>query len=85
MLLKLMGTEDLPDDNPAKDCLLLANVNSVKYRKNTEDKTAYLDVSYDTPLNGLIAETFHLNANAYLMNDAGKTIQAYSPHVFLMT
>lgn len=73
MLLKIMGSENLPDDSPYKSCTVLSGVKCVNYKKDESKRQAFLDVVFEGS-----REEFFLGGNAYLMNDAGKTVQAFS-------
>lgn len=77
-MIKIMSDEPGFDDEPTKDCLIIGGVTSAKYRKNVETGEAILTLTYDHFVEGLDKEDFVLKANAYLMNDAGKTVQTFS-------
>lgn len=77
MIVKIMGSDDMPDSNPAKPCKIVAYVNEVNYHSlGTGEKC--LTVYYQQPLRELMQEDFVLNGNAYLMSDDGKTIQSFA-------
>lgn len=76
MILKLMNDENLPDDNPAKGFRIVDQVREVTLSR-TETGEQMLDVVYRIPNDNLLDERFILQGNAYLMNDAGKTIQPF--------
>lgn len=77
MILKLMGTENLPDGDMAKPCQIIDYINEVKYVCLGTGERA-LDVQYSKPNRELSSERFILHGNAYLMNDGGKTIQSFA-------
>lgn len=79
MIIKIMSDEAGFDDRPTKDCLIISGVTSAKYYKNVATKECFLTVTYDRLVEGLDKEDFVLKANAYLMNDSGKTIQSFAP------
>lgn len=79
MILKLMSEENLSDDDMAKSCSIIDYVNEVNYRSTGTGEMA-LDVQYTKANREATTETFILRANAYLMNDAGKTIQSFASH-----
>ncbi len=81
MILKLMDCDcTLMDDSQLKGCRIVDGVQEVRLHRLGTDEMA-LDVQYRVPNRGLDAETFVLSANAYLMNDGGKTIQSFGPAV----
>ena len=75
MFLKLMGVEDLPDTDQAKSFQMVANVDRVGKTVYEKDGVLRVDllVVFSNP-SKCIEERLTLQANAYLMNDAGKTI-----------
>jgi hypothetical protein len=80
MLLKLMSSENKPDDSTSKGCTIIDKVRDITYFKNEPTNEMCLRVTYSEPLRELITELFTLSGNAYLMNDSGKTIQSYACH-----
>ena len=85
MFLKLMNNDSMPDDSHAKGCTIIANVVEAKYGARRvsnasppDDWETYVDVTYSHPNRGSIQETFVLKANAYLMNESGRTIQSFT-------
>lgn len=84
MILKLMSSENMSDDNTGKGCRIVDDVCEVLYSKREvkeETEVTYetiLDVTYRSPNRGTLTETFYMQGNAYLMNDSGKTIQSYA-------
>lgn len=78
MLIQLMSDENIPDDDPAKGCTIVANVVEVKFSRLGTGE-ACLHVEYSQPNRGLTAEDFVLRGNAYLMNDSGKTVRSFTP------
>lgn len=79
MILKLMGCENMPDDDPLKTCQIIDDIQEAKFEYLTTGEAA-LSVQYRKPNRGLTRETFVLKANAYLMNDNGKTVQAFGSY-----
>jgi hypothetical protein len=77
MLLKLMGQENMPDDDPRKTSQIIDDIQECKLHYLHTGEAA-LAVLYRKPCRGTMTETFVLKANAYLMNDNGKTLQGYS-------
>lgn len=77
MLLKLMGQENMADEDSRKTSQIIDDVQEVKFTYLFTGEAA-LAVQYRRPNRGVTSETFVLKANAYLMNDNGKTIQGYS-------
>lgn len=78
MFLKLMGSENLFDDNTSKGCRIVANVAEVNFYRNGGTGDPCLDVTYSIANRGTLTETFVMDGNAYLMNDSGKTFQSFS-------
>jgi len=78
MLLKLMSSENKPDDSMSKGCTIIDKIRDVTYFKETKTNEMCLRVTYSEPLRELCSELFVLKGNAYLMNDSGKTIQSYA-------
>jgi hypothetical protein len=72
MLLKIMSAENIPDDDSRKLFMLHSNVASVEFGRWENKPTAC--VHY---LDGTTNETVPLAGNAYLMNDAGKTVASF--------
>ena len=80
MIVKLMSAENLPDDHPSKGCRIVDKVHDVNFHKIPTGESA-LTISYATPNSGgasAIDETITLQGNVFVMNESGKTIQAFS-------
>jgi hypothetical protein len=67
MYLKIMSAEDLPDSDPKKSFRILEILDASF--TNGEASVTFVD--------SLDAETFDIPANAYLMNESGKTVAQY--------
>ena len=79
MLLKIMSNENLPDDDNRKAFRLYSGVSQVEFQKvghptSTDEPAAYAHVLWE---NGE-SESLRLGANAYVMNDAGKTVASFA-------
>ncbi len=81
MILKLMRPSDMQDGEPFAPCRIIESINEAHYEVRDNGEAA-LHVQYGSTNRGLDSETFILCANAYLMNDGGKTIQTFSPTAF---
>lgn len=89
MILKLMLDNGLgsfdPPDNPRRACRILDNVIEANVKTLGTGEQA-VEVIYSVPNRGLDSEIIVLNYVAFLMNNAGKTIQmllptdGYTPH-----
>ena len=77
MLLKLMGVENLPDIAAAKSFTMLSNVDKVEKIVRNKEGVLQTDlrVVFSNP-SKFTEEIFTLEGNAYLLNDAGKTIES---------
>lgn len=75
MYLKLMSGEDAPDSDSRKSFTIHSGVLSCDFGRNGPQgqATAYVVFERGDP------ETFTLEGNAYLMNEAGKTIGQFGP------
>jgi hypothetical protein len=71
MYLKLMGPENAPDEDSRKIFTAHGDVKSVRFARKKDAATVLVHFdNYD-------CEEFILEGNAYLMNDAGKTIASF--------
>lgn len=71
MFLKIMSGEDAPDSDSRKTFQLLDHVASAEFeRENGRALAHVLFVSGEE-------ESYPLEGNAYLMNDAGKTVASF--------
>lgn len=77
MFLKIMSGEDCADSDTRKSFQLLDHVESADFeREDGKAKVAVLFASGDV-------ESFDVDGNVYLMNDAGKTVASFGsspPH-----
>lgn len=78
MLVKIMGNEDLADDNNSKSFELLSNVDSIIFDRD-ESGQARLEIKF----NDKTGIEIDLRSSAYVMNDAGKTIQTINPNKYI--
>jgi hypothetical protein len=79
MYLKIMDAENAPDDDSRKAYRLLSDVVAVKFSRISDigqgpriGTFAFVRFKSGEP------ETFDIPANAYLMNDNGKTISSWA-------
>jgi hypothetical protein len=83
VILKLIereeATRELMDDDLMIGCTVIDDIQEVKLTRVGDAGQAALQVLYRAPHRGTMSETFILKANAYLMNDHGKTIQTFMP------
>lgn len=80
LTVKIMSDQNIADDDSRKDYLLYSGVASVEFRRTNVDHRADSDVPRAwAHLNMANGDGFSIpvNANAYVMNDAGKTISSY--------
>lgn len=71
MFLKIMSGEDAADSDSRKTFQLLDNVESAEFKRESDKAlVAVLFKNGDT-------EDFDCPGNAYLMNDAGKTVASF--------
>ena len=84
MILKLMlggndeNGEPLTQDDPRKPYRIIGDVGEVTH-KCLDTGEISIDVEYKSPVRGLMMESFVLYDHAWLMNDAGKTVQPFYP------
>lgn len=78
MILKMLSSENLDDDNFSKGCRVVDNVCEVHFHQTDIKEEHMLSVTYRSPNRGLLVENFILSGNAYLMNNDGKTIQSFA-------
>ena len=79
MLLKIMSNENLPDDDSRKSFRLYDGVRQVEFHKNSDQQSSDEPLAYAHVLweNG-DSESLPMGANAYVMNDAGKTVASFA-------
>lgn len=83
LIVKIMSVENLPDDDPRKSHSLVANVSSVSFNRDSEGAVIarlYVRDEVKTAACGgyVDHETFwEVPANAYVMNDKGKTVSTF--------
>lgn len=71
MYLKFMGPEDLRDSDNRKTHRMLSGVTACSFER--PDDRALARVTFDDET----TEVFELMGNAYLLNDAGRTIDTF--------
>lgn len=74
MYLKLMSGEDAPDCDSRKSFTIHAGVTSCSFARDSTGN-AHVVVGFESGE----PETIRLVGNAYLMNEAGKTIGQFGP------
>ncbi len=77
MFVKLMSSENAPDQDSRKEFRLLADVIAVIFKRRVEapepDDTPHAIITFKD----LSVESFPLVGNAYVLNDEGKTIEKF--------
>lgn len=78
LILKIMGLEDAPDHDDRKTRDVITGITRVTFCRDTSG--AYANVLYAPTHPGWKAETecLRIPANAYVMTEAGKTIDSFS-------
>ena len=77
MIVKMMSQENAPDDDSRKTYRIVSDVKTVEFvrkmaaGKDTDEGIAVLEMK-----DGSWQEA-HLYGNAYVMNDAGKTVSSF--------
>lgn len=74
MYLKVMEPENVPDSDSRKSFRVFAGLKWCRFDRDHPSNMPHAMVEYE---NGHNAEV-ELDGNAYLLNDAGKTIAAFS-------
>lgn len=83
MIVKIMSDENVPDDDPRKSYLLYGNVSSVTWNRAADDSvTARMYIRDDVKTATVPGFSEHevyaeVPANAYVMNQNGKTISTF--------
>ena len=73
LILKVMGSADLPDHDSRKAHELYANIARVDFRRGEDGVYAHM-VRADG-----VYESVQLFGNAYVLNEQGKTIDSFGP------
>ena len=79
MLLKIMSPENAADDDSRKTFRLYGGVKSVEFERESAEElglaNAFAHIVYD---DDRMSESIIVNGNAYVMNDAGKTVASFA-------
>lgn len=82
LIVKIMSSENLPDDDPRKSFALYGNVASVTWVRQGEYCFARMYVRDDVKTSAVPGFSEHevlhdVTANAYVMNERGKTVGSF--------
>lgn len=87
MIVKIMSSENLPDDDPRKSYSLYGNISGVSWNRDLSGKVkARMYVRDDVKTASVPGFSEHevfadVPANAYVMNDRGKTVDTFCANV----
>lgn len=82
LIVKIMGAENAPDDDPRKTFQLHTGVIATAFLRHSEnepDAPASVVLTFEprAPVNEPTTGTFPVHGNVYVMNEAGKTIASF--------
>jgi hypothetical protein len=71
MLVKFMSGEGAADDDSRKQFRVFSSVKSVEFIRSDNGSFARMEFEHGVEME------YHLSGNAYVMNDAGKTVSSF--------
>jgi len=78
LIVKIMSAENAPDADPCKGHILAADVRHVVFDRDTAGRAWAAIWRPGDSLDEAAPERFAVTGNAYVMNEAGRTISSFA-------